>query len=127
MGAVSRPVYALLDSRTTRSTISLGLAKELGLLTDLTPSEREPARTTDLKTAPFTVTNLDETLTLHVKNALITPSIGTKSDTPPEKDLNERYPYMRDAQFERLDDPSTHLILGAKHAHSWSRKETRIG
>merc|ERR1711873_106413 len=127
VGAVSRPVYALLDSRTTHSTISVDLAKELGLTPDSNPSSYGPTKTTDPKSPPFTVTNLDKTLTLHVETALITPSIGMKFDNPPKEDMNERYPYMKDVRFECLDDHSIHLILGAKHAHSWSPKETRTG
>merc|ERR1711989_7893 len=50
-----------------------------------------------------------------------------KFDSPPKEDMNERYPYMKDVRFECLDDHSIHLILGAKHAHSWSPKETRTG
>ena len=130
VGAITVPAYALLDSGATCSAISSDLAQEIEAKVNQIPLTLRTfgaKSTTYRKVTSFTVHNLFETLTMKVKNALVSDLLGTDRDKPPNNEITERYPHLKDVHFTKLRNPAVRLILDAKHAHSWLPKDVRIG
>ena len=128
VGAITVPAYALLDSGATCSAISSDLAQEIEAKVNQIPLTLRTfgaKSTTYREVTSFTVTNLFETLTMKVENALVSDLLGTDRDKPPSNEITKRYPHLKDVHFTGLRNPAVRLILDAKHAHSWLPKEEK--
>ena len=121
------PTYALLDTGANCSAIIEEIAMNirapltsllirLGTFNENTLCDRE--------VASFTVSNLTETFSITVNNALVGHFLSTENERPPKKSDFANYPHLCDLEFNELEDKSVGLLLDASYA--WSFMTGRV-
>ena len=118
-GGETWPTYALLDTGANCSAITDELALKikanmktlnirLGTFDNNSVSKRE--------VTSFKVSNLSETFSINVNNALVGNLLSTESEKPPRTANLQQYDHLKDLIFNELEDDSIGLLLDAKYA-----------
>ena len=123
-------MYALLDSRATCSAIASDIIDKIeGDIRQLPLTLRTfGAKSTSYReVSSFTVSDLNENITIPIENALVSDLLSTDNETPPRNDLTSKYPHLIDVTLDELEDPLIGIILDAKHSWAWLAQEARVG
>ena len=121
-GGNTIPVYAMLDCAATCSAISLDLAHRLNAQIDTLPIDLRTfgyAECSQRDVVSFSVTNLNETFEVGIKNALVHEQLSTENESPPRNYMTRRFEHLSDVKFNELRNPLIGVILDAKFAHTW--------
>ena len=118
-GGIQWPTYALLDTGANCSAISKSLVDKL----------KAPVKTHKIKlgtfdhnstqrreVASFEVSNLNESISIKINNALVGNLLSTEGETPPSKDDLKKFVHLKDKALNDLEDKTVGLLLDAKHA-----------
>ena len=73
----------------------------------------------------FTVQPIDGSFSIDVDNALVGTILTTERDKPPKNHDIGHLSYLKDVQFDELDDQTVGVILDARFAWTWIGGEIR--
>ena len=77
--------------------------------------------------ASFKVSNLTETFSIEIKNALVGKFLSTENEKPPKSSDYVQYDHLKDLVFNQIDDDSVGLLLDAKYAASFMTGRVHVG
>ena len=124
------PTYALLDTGANASAIQDDLCLKINApLTTLNINlgTFDQNSSAQREVASFTVSNLTETFSVDVQNALVGKFLSTENEKPPKSADFVQYDHLKDLVFNELDDTSVGLLLDAKYAESFMAGRVYVG
>ena len=125
----SHSTYALLDTGANICAIDKDIVTKLDMDIDrLKLNLRrfdDEVEIAEKEVTSFTISDLNETINLPIKNALISLRLTAGNEIPPRNKMIENLDYMNDVKIQELEHDEIGMILSSKYAQHYMGKEMR--
>ena len=122
--------YALFDTGANASAITRAVSEELALTTSsiyITLNTFDASSVAEREIVNVSVSNLNESLVLHLKNVLVADKLSTESEKPPRNEDIDKYYHLEDVILNELENRSIGLLLDTGFARYFLLGDVRSG
>ena len=81
----------------------------------------------DYKKSHLSESQIEETLSLDIINALIGNVKATKSELPTSREVLTQFKHLEDVNLNHLEDPTVGLLLSSQFSRHYFGKEVQLG